>query len=352
MPVAGPLDGFSWTDLKKELKQVWAQTTEASNWIMTQLFTRDIRREAGQNKMPPMPRIYLYPELRELFPNLPPQTVVSLEHAVQNKYRAKRYDLIWTHSASLPTHRYPVPFPVHNQSWAVEMEDQKPIVRIRLGNGWIRLRLKSGKQFHRQLASFRQMVAGEAVRGELAIYQPGDRLMVKMVAWLKRSEFAGERTGILNVHTAADKLLVAVNGKDETLWNYNGDQLQRWGMEHHEQLQRWSEDAKFENRPVPNFADRRRASAEKYHRRMDSAIHEIAAQLTGYAVRRKFAVVRYDDSVRAYLGSGGPWARLRQLIGEKLDAAGIRLELVAKAPEEGKISEPLAEKEKDEDSIT
>ncbi len=242
-------------------------------------------------------------------------------------------EVLWTHAASLPTHRYPVPFPMHNQSWTPEIdENDKPVVRILLGDGWHRLRLKAGKQFRRQLASFRQMVDSEAVRGELAIYQSGDQLMLKMVAWLKRPEATCERTGVLHVRTAADKLLVAVNAKDETLWNYNGDHLKRWRAEHRDQLQRWSEDAKFENRPAPDFAQRRRAATEKYQRRMATATHEIAAKLAGYAVRRKFAVVRYDDSVRGYLDHPGPWARLRQLIAEKLDAEGIRLELVVSDP--------------------
>ena len=344
MPVAGLLDDLTWEQLRKDLKGLWARTTEASNWITTQLYVRDVRREPRQAKMPPMPPIYLYPELREMFPELPPKTVVSLEHALQRKYRARRYEVIWKQSASLPTYRYPVPFPVHNQSWSAEMENDMPVVRIRLGDGW-RLRLKSGHQFRRQLASFRQMACGEAVRGELAIYQPGDQLIVKMAAWLKRSEVEGERAGVLNVRTAADRLLVAVNAKDETIWNYNGDHLKRWSAMHREQLQRWSEDARFENRPVPNFADRRHAAAEKYQRRTASAMHEIAAQLVGYAARRRFAAVRYDDSVR--VGSI-PWGRLKQLIAEKLDAVGIRLELVASAPAAEKTPEALAEEQDNE----
>lgn len=346
MPVASPLDE-SWEDLRKHLKQAWVQTTEASNWIVTQLYVRDVRREAGQTKMPRMPRVYLYPELRQLFPELPPHTLVALEHAVQGKYRAKRHELIWTHASSLPSYRYPVPFPVHNQSWTAEMQNDQPVVNVRLGDGRHRLRLKSGKQFRRQLGSFRQLVNGDSVAGELAIYQPGKQLMVKMVAWLKRPETSATANGVLNVRTAADKLLVALNTKHETVWTYNGDHLKRWIMEHRDQLQRWAEDAKFENRPVPNFADRRRAATEKYHRRMATATHEIAAQLTGYAIRRKFASVRYDDSVRTFLGSAGPWARLRQLIEEKSDAAGIQFEVVASGSASEKTLEPLENEESD-----
>ena len=62
---------------------------------------------------------------------------------------------------------------------------------------------------------------------------------------------------------------------------------------------------------------------------MNSATHEIAAQLVGYASRRRFAQVRYDDSDHSYMGDEFPWYRLRSLIAEKLDARGITLEASA-----------------------
>ena len=92
-------------------------------------------------------------------------------------------------------------------------------------------------------------------------------------------------------------------------------------------LQRLRDDQKYEQRPVPSFADRREAAVRKYRSRMNSATHEIAAQLAGYASRRHFASVRYDDSDHSYLGDGFPWYRLRALIAEKLDAQGIALEV-------------------------
>jgi len=141
------------------------------------------------------------------------------------------------------------------------------------------------------------------------------------------------------VRTDKQSLLVALNTKDEKLWIYNGDHLRRWTAEHRKQLQRWSEDAKYENRPVPNFAERREASVRKFGNRMSSAIHEIAAQLAGYAQRRRFASVLYDDSVHEYLDSF-PYFRLRVLIAEKLDHAGIKFELASGQVEE-ENPEPL-----------
>ena len=66
----------------------------------------------------------------------------------------------------------------------------------------------------------------------------------------------------------------------------------------------------------------RRNAAERFHHRMSSATHEIAAMLIGYAQRRKFAVIQYDDSDRSF-SEGMPWAELQRKIAEKADAAGI-----------------------------
>jgi hypothetical protein len=79
----------------------------------------------------------------------------------------------------------------------------------------------------------------------------------------------------------------------------------------------------------------------KFRDRMNSATHEIAAQLAGYASRRHFAQVRYDNNDHSYIGDGFPWYRLRTLIAEKLDARGIALEVSAKPAQE--TPGPLAE---------
>src|SRR5205814_6602877 len=69
MPVASPY-GCTWDELRADLKLMWRETTRASNWLMTRLYSSDVRRN-GEPKMPPMPKLYLYPALRQVFPALP-----------------------------------------------------------------------------------------------------------------------------------------------------------------------------------------------------------------------------------------------------------------------------------------
>jgi len=340
MPVSSPLD-CSWDELRKTLRTMWVQTTAASNWMMTELYARDVR-PGSEVKMPPMAPVYLYPEARARFPGLPSQTVASLEHSVQRKYRTVRYRVVWTAAASLPTHRYPTPFPVPRQGWHATIDADQAVVGVRIGDARHRLRLKRGPQFRRQMEAFRQIVNGEAIAGELAIYDR-DGVLVKMAVWLPREEDKEAHADVLTVRTGKDCLLVAVNAKDESLWRYNGDHLRRWAGEHRTQLQRWSEDQKYEQRPMSAFTHRREAAVRKFRDRMNSATHEIAAQLAGYASRRHFAHVRYDDSDHSYMGDGFPWHRLRSLIAEKLDARGIALEASAQPAQE--TPGPLAEEE-------
>jgi len=359
LPVVEPM-GEGWATFREALKEGWTEATAAANWMMTELYTRDVRRN-GEEKMPRMARVYLYPEVRLRFPGLASQTVVSIENHVQAAYRAARYELVWICAASLPTHRYPLPLPVHNQSWEATTVDGRPVVRVRLGDRWWNLRLKGGPRFKPQTEAYRQMVSGEAVRGELALYRirahdgklagrpNGDQkvkytVMCKMVGWFPRSQSWGARqaTNTLRVSTAQDALLVALNAKEERIWRYHGDHLRRWVAEHRSMLGRLADDQKAEQRPRPSFADRRTAATVKYRNRMSSAVREIAAQLVGYAARRGFFALEYDDAITSF-SAEFPYAALREQVRSKSEAAGLKFEhsdAIPQAEERELISTP------------
>jgi hypothetical protein len=338
LPVAAPLD-CDWKQLDASLKVMWTRTTQMSNWIMTELFARDVRRHGDAEKMPPMAPVYLYPELRIRWPDMPSQSVASLEHSIQKKYRAARFDTIWTCRRTLPMMRYPVPFPVPAQGWSIKIENESPVVSLRIGEQRLKMRLKGGHPYRRQLQALQKMISGEAVTGEMAVLRSSDHILIKLVAWLPRTPQT-KREGVLFVRTDKDSLLIALNQKDQKLWTYNADHLRRWHAEHSRALQRLAEDQKYEQRPDPSFAKRRVAMADKYHRRMATACHQIASDLAGYASRRHFAQVVYNDSDTQY-HPGFTYFQLRKLILEKLDAFGIEFTLASGAVAE-KTPPPLA----------
>ncbi len=342
--VAGPVDA-EWPELREALKEAWGLSTEAANWMWSELYSRDIRRAAGVAKMPKMPKVYLYPEGRLLFPALPSQTLAAMEQAIKGKYRASRYEVIWTRAASLPGQRYPYPFGCPNQGWRAKYDEGgRPLVEVRIGSKRWTLRLRGGNRYRRQLGAFGKIVGGQAVQGELAIYrkrsssnrngiverdsggqkQPYD-VMVKLVAWLPRDEWK-EPHGTLYVRTDKDSLLIALNAKEEKLWLHHADHIKKWEAEHRRRLNRWSDDQKAEQRPVASFQSCRETAVKKYRNRLNSACHEAAAQLANYAARRRFAEVIYDDDEKAFCGRF-PWFQLRELLSMKLDERGITLRI-------------------------
>jgi hypothetical protein len=332
MPVVEPISG-AWTDFDEALAEMWRLTTQASNWMITELYARDVRRTEADEKMPPMPKAYLYPEARQLFSALPAQSIVSIEQAVQHNYRTKRYEIIWKRAAVLPTVRYPCPFPVHNQSWKLWFDGGgRPIVSVLIGKTRWEFRLRGGPRYQRQLTSFRLLLAGSAKRGELSLFRNHDgEVICKMVAWFPRLAPKAMLEGTLSVRSSPDALLVAVDAKNERLWTYNADHVRRWSAEHNRLVLRLAQDQKAEMRPEPSFAGRREAAVKKYRNRMASATHEIAASLASFAVRRKYALVRYDDSQHGFCPQF-PWFELREKLKYKLAAQGIAMEYKAGMP--------------------
>ena len=348
--VAAPLDA-TWKELDQALHGMFAMTTSCANWMTTKLALSDNPRLPGDTKLGKMPPTYLYPEARRLFPSLPSQSVAAIEQAVTRRYRARRYDAVWTHRAVLPTFRYPQPFPVHNQSWSPEFEGESPVISVRIGDRRYRLRLKGGARYRRQLYAFRQMTAEEAQTGQLDLYRTHDgQLLAKLVAWLPRPPAESAAHGVLTVRTDPASLLLAVNLKDERIWVYHADQVPRWVAEHRAQLQRWADDTKAEARPVPAFSARREAASRKFHDRMKTACYQAAAYVGGYAKRRHFAAVNYDDQERRWCAEF-PWEMLRSRLATVLDGHEIEFTIVkASAGEKGKNGAALAEREEHEES--
>jgi hypothetical protein len=270
--------------------------------------------------------------------------VVSLLQAVQRKYRAKRYEVVWLSKSALPTMRYPQPLPVHNKGWSITFDDGgRPILSIHIGGQRWKLRLKGGARYGHQLTSLRRMAGGTAVCGEAALYRhPDGTVLSKMVAWLPRPQLR-EREGDLRVYARPDSLLVAVDDKGRRLWTLNGDHVRRWIAEHERTLWRLSQDQNAEQRPIPSFAARRRALVLKQQNRMQTAIYQFAAQLAGFADRRKLARVILDDSDQSY-AKKFPWFKLRKRISVKLDELGIMFEHTGMGSNESSL-DPLADNE-------
>jgi hypothetical protein len=357
-PVAAPLDR-NWTALRADLQQCWARSTSLANWAIRELAKHDVVRQPGQEKIPPMPPCYLYGLAAQSYPAWSEwagsyAAAQSLLRAVEQKYRKERLATVWRSERSLSSYRYPVPYPIHNAVWKARYEEiegddgqvmRVPVVDVKLASHDWTLRLRSGRERWRQLAAFAQLVSGEAVQGELALYRvrasqgahrsagheraPGGgadfrtRLIVKLVAWLPREQRNGAKPkhGTLEVRTGTHALLVAVHAKREQPWVLKQHQVRRWVRQHQRRLLELNEDAKSQRRRLKDRWQQTQDYLDKIthrHRcRLKTFCDTASAWLVNFAERLGVAELRYDDSERGYCDL--PWSELRQLIARKCD---------------------------------
>jgi hypothetical protein len=335
-----------------------------ANWTITTLAKADTVRIPGMDKLPPFKVPYLYPIARAVCPDIDPQSVVAVLNTVSANYMKRRIDTIWRGSASLQTYRYPMPYPIPHQGWTARWLSEKehvPIVRTRIGRDSFTLRLRGGPSFRRQLHDFARLISGDAVPGEMALYRvrgnandnrPGLAgkeggqsvswtIMVKLVAWLPKEQTVLQKNTTLLVRTEKERFLVA-DPEGAHPWIINAEQVMRWQMNHGRRRQHMSEDLKFEKRwPDENsqqMRDRMTNWVEKHKRRMDTWCHQVAASVTGYAVRHKMQAVEYHDSEN--MTPAFPWFKLRALIEQKLNIHNIQFNHVTTEP---KKEEEVAE---------
>lgn len=350
IPIASPLS-LDWPALREILARCWADSTRLANWAARRLWLAENERKPEDEKLQPAPRLYLYPEARAVCPAMDTQSVCSLLQGVERKYRKARIDVIWRGAASVPNHRYPVPYPIKNQSWSVRYgDDRELILEARLGGARRVLRLRGGYQFRRPRRAVEKLIAGQAVQGELAIYRqrassgdhrtviegrgPGGAprapysVMAKMVMWLPREQAqAGDR--IMVLRTALDRFLVAQIEDREEAWVYNADHVRGWIADHNRRLQRLREDHKLERRAQnrahrKGMEDRREAAVIKQRNRMRSFIQMTSATVAGICRRSGIGTVILDFAIKDYFPNF-PWYEFVDYLKTKLDEHGIQM---------------------------
>jgi hypothetical protein len=336
VPIASPVES-SWAELRDALRAAWTAGTACANWMTTELYLRDVRREPNMAALPGMPRIYLYPEARRRFPTLTAAAIVALEREMQAKYRALRYDLLWIGSRSLATHRYPYPLPITASAWSLVRAHEAWHLAFRLGDRRWTVRLRGGPEMRYQSAGLRQILDGTAIPGALAIYQrpahrgdhrpegahPQTRVMLRIPVWLPR-QVRHATSGVLRVWTAADHFLVA-RGPDTTTWTVNADHVRRWVMAYDRQRQRLEQDVAADRHRRPRehgMRERLEELSTRHRARLTTWAHTVSRQLIDHVVHRRFDRIVYDDTERRYVRSF-PWDALRQRIQEKAEEAGV-----------------------------
>lgn len=337
IPIAGPQDA-TWPELGAALREAWVETTRCANWIATELYARDVRREPDDPKLRSMPRVYLYPEARALFPMVSPINLTAILQQIEQTYRKRRYELLWQRSISLPTYRYPMPTPIHSQAWRLEeTAGGQMLAHVRLGDRWWILRLRGGPEFMRQRAALRQLIQGTALPAAGALYAiratRGDhrhaerqqRVMLKLVAWLSR---VPRRSGLTaTVQTAASDLLLVRVPDQGIVATIRADHVRRAIASHEVRRGRLQADLAITRRWIPSeraaLQTRLTTSTDRQHRALRTWLQQIAAQVARTAIGHGCGTVVYEDEVQDFC-QPFPWQALRLALQHACEGRGLR----------------------------
>lgn len=346
VPVAGPV-GRTWEELRASLKVAFVASTAAANVVVQSLAREDVVRVPGMERLPSCPTPYLYPVVREAVPDLDPQSATAIIRAIEGKYRAIRYDVLWMRTAAWPAYRYPQPYPVHNQAWSLSIEDGGALllsVRFQ-GERWT-LRLRGGPGFRRQRRALESVMAGDSLQGEATLYEvgsrPGDhrpngsgrsRLMAKLVLWMPKRE-ARESSGSMLVEGTPDEFLAASIGEG-VRWVINGDHIRTQVVGYDRARKRRAEDLKHEKRwPTKRreaWLRAGREAARRQQHRLSTYCHEVSLMVAERARRAGVAEIVMDLS-RARFVQPFPWHLLQEMLGYKAKERGIVLTVAASTP--------------------
>ena len=357
LPVHKPVE-LDWNHLKGALRKCWKESTALANWAVNTFAKADVVRTSQMERLPPMSRVNLYQDARGQFPQLNCQSVNAILRYAEKNYRRLRYKVVWLNEASLPVYRYPAPFPVCNQAWKASFDsDGEPLISVPLMNDRVMLMLRDGRGYRRQLAAFKQIVEGHAVKGELSLYRQkastGDhrpgftdressrrervpfRAMAKLIAWLPRdvTRNSGLR-GTLTARACANSFLEVEGTGLSRPWTLNADHVRRWFAEQRRRQQRLQIDQKagIESRNRNRLLDKRLSFAEKHKRRVDTWCHQAIAMLAQLAERLRVAEIHFDVGDRRYIADF-PWSRFERYLTAKLDERRIKLVSVSSLPE-------------------
>lgn len=331
LPVAAPSCG--WDTLNERLRECFRLSTGLANWAVQALFRIDT---PGEAKTPDtVKKWYGYGEAAKSFPGWKEwagamASAQCVLRAVQRKYIQTRFDVMVRHDQKALTYRYPFPFPVHNRDWKASYAPGGfPVVSLALPGmkERIDLRLKRGPEIGRQLAMFKQIHDGEAEHGEAALYRNGKGdLMLKLVGKFPVREASEKRSHVCLIRTDPAALLVAeIDGRSP--WILNADHVRTIQAVHRAYRQRASEDLKREKRmdrqQRSGFLESLDRRCEKNHRRMDTALHQLSAQVARFCERQGVARVIYDDADKSYMPDGFQWFALKERIKYKLAGMGV-----------------------------
>jgi hypothetical protein len=232
-------------DIIRFLEPFWLEAKQAADLAVVELLRQeDLPIRDGKFGL--LDQTKVTDKLKAVFPHLPKHAVDAMMLRIMIEYRKHRYDVLGRGDHNTLTHKYGYPILIRKGKWSPRpLTNDMPAPRIEIilgkeegtvlkgknSNQRLTLELCGGAGYARFVTSFKKLLTGEAVGGELALkgVKPAGlpRSATELHANLRLelpTPAAEESHGTLYVATD-DKSFLYARVKDRKLWRFNGDQL-------------------------------------------------------------------------------------------------------------------------------
>ncbi len=350
-------------DVIRFLEPLWLEVKQAADLAVVELLRQeDLPIRDGNFGL--LDQTKVVEKLKAVFPLLPKHAVDAMMLRIMLEYRKRRYDVLVRGDHSTLTYKYGYPILIRKGKWfprpptegmsaqrleVVLGKEEGCIKKGKHSNQRLILELCGGRGYSRYITTFKKLLTGEAVGGELALKgvkpaglpRSATELYVNLRLELPVAKTKGAH-GSLYVATD-DKSFLYARVNDRKLWRINGDQLPKqfralattlqkvpgWIERHDERLQRLADDLKFENGTQRANSEAiavvRERFVERQRNRLENFVETVTAAVADYAHRRRFAQIVYNDRRRnSFGGAHFPWSKLELRLRQKAEAHGLK----------------------------
>jgi hypothetical protein len=329
----------------KALRDCLDESTKAANLIVSGMFGQDQPappRYGGKIKLPKVKfdGKPIYARVTELMPAMPTGTISAIMQRIRGVYTKKRFDVMGTHSASVPSFRWPYPFYIRRQSFKLSRVKNESadywLMEFSMGSrladesrGRYTLRLKGGHEMRRQLRSLETAHAmGSVGEASVTMSRTDGTIKVNLSVAIPRADREGKSGQMLAITGGGSFLRFA---GDCWLKPYHADHVVTRIKAHDIRRQRIADDLKYEKR----WPKRVRASmlakldsiCAAHNRFIDTFIDQASAMAIGFCVRQKLARLILDTRDRSFV-EHFPWYMLAEKFRQKCEARSIEFELI------------------------
>lgn len=318
IPVAEVITGGTKSEFYAALRVSLEASRAIANLSATECLRQDVAATTDKCS-----KLYTYPIVSCQLPGMSCVTA-NICRAVEKMYFRDRWQVRRGLRASRSYRSFPWPLLANKSTTMLRLRDAGEWLEtdMRMSDGkWWTVRLAGGSAHRDQIRGLRAAIKTTGIGDSRIWTDRKHKAILGICVDRVPSTAIVTKSGVMEVASTIDHLLVCSLDREDTGFVLNGDEAKVWQAESNCRQQRLRQDRKAD---IDRRLCREKMNnlSNKMARRMKNHVHVISAQVVAYAVRRKVASVRLNLTVKSYIESY-KWHALATAIKYKCEDAGV-----------------------------